>query len=281
MYTVVMAIRYGRFEQFSQALDHQRVTVDQRILEAGHSGRSSLPFSLEPTGILAAIAEAGRVLRKEPGRPLADQLITPSRKWRHDASQMILCRMINTSIAPDVHTTPALFSAGTKGMDTCNITERLLQVTVDLLRQPRDSQAVPIRPGCQVIHEGERATFLREALGERVCLALTEFSINGVWFPPGSLARVDVYGDTTIPVDGRQKIAMPEEGVHVVPLDQVERAAFIRLSAFALPPEQRSPFRTDTSAIAGWERHMPQIIAEPLETIAASIAQVTGLSTGT
>lgn len=265
-------MKHVRFNQFRDVLDRQGVTLESRVLEAGVAGHSSLPFTLEPTGMLAAIAEAGRVLRKEPGRQLADRTVALPRRPR-DTAQSVLGRIINTSIEPDVETRSAFLSTGAKGMDTCNLTERLLEVTVDLLRNPRVRDSQPDMPGCQVICRNGQPLFLREGLGERISLALADFSINGTNFPAGSLARIDLYDEPMVEIGGQLKPAMPTTEFEIVPTDRIGRIAFIRLSAFALPIGERSVFETNESAIEGWGPLMPRIMNEHIEGIAETVSE--------
>ena len=82
-------------DAFSAVCLEHEVAVVEEVLD---TSRSWTEEHGTPTGVLAAVKNAGRLLRKNPDRPLADSLINPDWGFNGNVSTQTLIQILNSSV---------------------------------------------------------------------------------------------------------------------------------------------------------------------------------------
>lgn len=209
-----------------------------------------IDYTYEPTALITAVSQAARMLRRSPGKPLANLQIADLSPFAHDAPATYLANIINSSLQPTTTAGASYTSSSRKHtIAACYKAEGFFGWTIEDLKA-FGSEAYPPRYGCDIVNDASgRPVFLRKSAGEAPSsLSLRPFSVNGVVYPAGSIAKVEIDQDHQQrdlqdyydePVDPY----VPAKSLRTIPGSDITWVGFKRLSAFALPPEERSIFR--------------------------------------
>lgn len=180
-----------------------------------------------PTRVLSAIRSAGMKLRFDPYQPVTETPVFLTDEQSHDISNRVLSSIINASHGLFNSGPHVPFSSGdphTRGI--CYNTETYF---VRSLRSLADN--------AEVVTDGEKPVILIKEVNERVGLTLCDITIDGIPYPPGSIADISM----KTPVE-KAHVAVGQE-VSTVPrsdIQDVDTLCFLRLSRFALPLSQQS-----------------------------------------
>lgn len=229
-------------EFHSLCLD-QDVELTPEFWEPVELGDYKTTATYTPTVMLGAIAHAGRLLRKEPGKPLADTPISDLTPFGSDFAASTLATIVNTSIEPaDNAHSRSYHHPDWIDIGTCPEAEVWFALTIDGLSHYNGRV---INYGGDIVREPTgQALFLRKSTNINSALALAPFVSNGVAYPAGSIAEVILNIDPHVKHNNKQ-IARPEAikyQVRPVEVEEVEHVIFKRLSAFALPVHEREVF---------------------------------------
>lgn len=236
--------------------------------QRGASGEDWLTAVPHPT--YAAVEEAGRLLRHNPADRLAREVV-PDETIRQIPPQDIAARSLvqiaNTSITRQRSAAISFASKGMCRYYVCDLTERFFASTFNFVATEEsflDNQVLGYtRDGYQIItDQSDQPVLLRKRRGQQTALSLTPLAINGVTYPLGSLVRYDLGRDFDRDPrrPGRYAPEPLQDGQQeVLPLSEISRISFLRLSAFALPPDRRHVFPLqpgDFAPLHEYERHM-------------------------
>lgn len=227
--------------EFMTVCEQQDVQLDEDCLEPVISRQPTTGKGHEPTPMFGVIAEAGRLLRKESDRSLASQPIRNLKPFNGDVAATTLANIINASIEP-VSPAEDIFSFDCRdrlNINACPYAELGFAATYKDMRRMTQ---IDIFGGCEIIlDKTDQPVFVRKAEGVASGLSLKPFVVNGIPYPAGSIARVEL--DTDYTDEDNHKVPVVCGGeIDVVSHEAITGVAFRRLSAFALPPGQRSAF---------------------------------------
>lgn len=198
----------------------------------------------EPQGILTAISEAGRVLRTKPGSELADRHLRPNRLTNADFGASVLISVINDSLSSESPNNHNLFSIdceNVRSIDVCEFAETSFAKTIQALKKPF---AIPGMLGSDIVlDEADNPLFIRKNLGVSSALSLQPFVVNGVRYPAGSLARLELLTDPYYDRTKQVHPSPPFDSINVVRASDITALSFQRLSAFSFPQGQRRDFK--------------------------------------
>jgi hypothetical protein len=254
---------FGRFQEICA---DQAVQLDGALLEAVEAGRPSKNMCAAPHPFLIAIAEAGMLLRKDPERPLTDRTLVLPEAYSRNVAAQALTRIINSSIVRTEVPAASFEAKRVQAIDTCVMAERNFANEFEDIRQLAHTG----RPAPRFVFDEEgRPLFMRKTLGENSALALRDFAVNGVHYPAGSLARIDL-DEAKQAVAYQNTVPEARTRYRTYTKDMVTGVAFMRLSAYAFPPAERGVMFPDTG--------MPRRGAEA-EAFRLPMEQITELST--
>lgn len=188
-----------------------------------------------PTNILEAISTASRLAQSQG--ELASGTIRKTNRIARDTPANTLVEILNGSVKrwDQEHTITIDQTASTNILDSCPHAEIYFLEAIEEL----DKTEVGSMPNLtqQIIHQNGKALIFRKKIDIPTGLALEPMVINGVIYPPGSILAVK---------SQKSGPAREKTGFKTLPLSEIERLTFLRLSAFALRPDERSKsFRYD------------------------------------
>jgi hypothetical protein len=227
------------FRGFHKECLRQDVELHDYVLDAGYRGRSSLSHTAEPNGLYAAVSEAGYCLRENAGLQLANKCLEPMRSEKNPVAGFLRA-IINASIAPVTAQGKelAFVCHGAQQLDTCFGADRLFVEVIEQMRNP----FVPVLgyragyTGYQILRSNEgQAVGVRKAIGAPSTLFFETAVINGVPYPPGSIMRLENAADDWS--NGYLRIRSDVQSS--LRVESTSSIGFMRLGAFAVPPEQR------------------------------------------
>jgi hypothetical protein len=222
------------FKRYKEICEAHETPLDQRFVNEVERGKS-LSYQHTPTPLLRATAYAGRLLREEPQTQLGTSLIDEA-PFRDNPTATILTRIINTSVArvdPDDELPNFENDGTTPSISGCGYAEEAFANTLVSLRR---RLPLPTK-GAQVFTEDGQPVLLRKRDNIPSALTLTDIIIDGVWYPRGSVTRVETARDYNR--RGKYGPRIPRMGIEELPTEDIERIAFVRLSALALPRVER------------------------------------------
>jgi hypothetical protein len=229
------------FQNFEAMCNYGGVMLHGRILKAA----SYIPdnhASILPTPVYAAVARAGSMLREDPDITLADRPITRSmqRGFEHDVASRALTNIINASIEPvPAKSWDTSFTcSGLPLVHRCSYAEKSFAAVFQQMLDPEAQEIDGYKPfGSQLlVGENDRIIAIRKVLGARTCLTLQGVTINSIPYPPGSLMRVNLRREH----DGTRYRTFNNRRITTAPIESVSHLNFLRLSAFAVRPSERS-----------------------------------------
>jgi len=200
-----------------------------------------------PTNILEAIAVASELVQSK--RELANGTIRKTPRIVRDTPANTLVDILNDSVERWDRADQITIDdrATANDYDSCPHAEIYFLEALEELEQTEPGE----RPNLtqQIIHQDGKALIFRKKTDISSGLALEPIKINGISYPPGSILAVKSqirYSPTK------------ERRFRVIPFSEVEKLTFVRLSAFALrPDERRKSFTFDTEYFNddpyGWE----------------------------
>jgi hypothetical protein len=237
----------------------QGVRLDPRIDRALATGRSQAFQSYEPCSVLAAISEAGRVLRTNPKKRLATGIIDQPRDLQPVKGLEVLFGVLNASVnrvAPEPGIPSFTHGPSRRKIDSCLFAEKSFIALSKALERSLDGGYVD--RGGQIIEDDGAPVMLRKAHGVKSALTLTPININGVVYPEGSIVLPRVLGS-----DGKP-LTPSKTRVDVVPIENVKEVFFGRVSAYGLPVDERVDyFQVDPRSASDWERKLIASLTMP------------------
>jgi hypothetical protein len=196
----------------------------------------------QPNEWCGAVAVAGTRLREENFRvepiTLANNVIPETLISDNPTiAEKTLRTIVNASIdrvpLTDTNYSHSFYSYDPNRTHTCRDSEARFQDTFDAMLHPEHQLEDPNGAGTiswSIIAEDGEAFAIRKTLGESLTLLLKEAIINGIPYPPGSLCNMSTLNRTR---------KNPAEKV-LISTEQIAFAGFLRLSAYAWSPRQRS-----------------------------------------
>lgn len=291
-----MRTHFWEFQDLEARVLTAATGLHPALKRAGSSGESvpnrglSGSVIFEPTPIYAAINQAGKILREDPEIELSEQPleIPPEEINPDDVAIKTLLQIVNASRQKQALGVPegrSFTAPATIAAHACVEAETYFAGVVVQMEDPkkvftRDQDNVPY--GFQIVTDqhSNHPIGIRKGVSWPTLLTFETIAINGIPYPPGSIMRADM------PYE-RRAISYRSESDFIsqqaMPIQSIERLAFMRLSAFALEPEFREP--TFSEAIAPTEAYninnyglaeiAPPIIREwsisQIQALAASI----------
>jgi hypothetical protein len=204
-----------------------------------------------PNAWYGAIAAAGNILRLDPSTELVDQTIPEELIEQPTIAQSTLIGILNSSrkrVTGEDPGTTFECEAGAPGHYFCIATESHFARTFETIDDPEAVAIDPSSaPGWTIVTSNAEVVGVQEKIGpqHRIgphrLLAMTDYVVNGIPYPKGSIYRI-----------GLPKRAQPQIGNArlAIPSGMIRPIAFLRLSAFAIPPSDR---KREFPAIAGLE----------------------------
>lgn len=203
-----------------------------------HAKPSIADTCFQPTAWFGAIAVCSELLRADPAVKLASGPI-PNRSFGDQPThlQQALAGIINDSLShgerkPGPHPAATLQLGSCDRADSCGLAETHFRDTVFAMnrehRDPWISNDGPRGWDIIVSATGE-AVGLQKREGERSTLSVVPLSLNGITYPAGAIFRTNVHD-----------LDQPEFWQNsLIATRQLTAAAFLRLSLFALPYQER------------------------------------------
>lgn len=226
---------------FNQICAAQNVEL-RPLLMAADDMRFHGKFSKGPNqSLLQTIVRAGILLREEPGVPLtATNTLLELDAFGDSVPLLALATMCNDSLQPvQSEIIPVLPGPTLEVKGVCGHAE---ECWIDTIEERRGALTdTPLAEN--FTHDGEIDGLLivsRKFAHEQTALSFTEVAINGIRYCEGSLFNLGAVGDEP----GKRQwnnIEMPN-GFSQRGIGEVACATFLRLSAFALPLEQRAEY---------------------------------------
>lgn len=254
------------YRGFARECRRQGVVVETAIQWAAADKRTGDAYVYTRTSLLAAVAEAGRLLRKNPEVELANNSLELKRLITDDIAALTLAKILNDSQrrVPSDGMRTAIHCTRAPWVASCDAAESgFVNVFLTLCNERR------LGAGSQIfINDNGEAVFIRKG-GITSALSLQEITINGVRYPAGSLLSLESLPDYRFENGNycsQPRARVPNMGVEAVPVELVASAAFMRLSAFAYPPQQRDSINKVLSRFAPAAEK--EILASPLSTLA-------------
>lgn len=198
-----------------------------------------------PDDWFEAVARAGRLLRADPALELTDTTVGTEifNCAANDLTveQVVLHGILNASKYRMGNASPgrSFRCANRKSLPGCSDAEGYFgQVVTAMADTSRlsDREGNVAQHGWSLVLDGREPIAIKkvaEAYGKPSALSLVELTVDGVPYPAGSLLRVDTRED------------LRHEQLFI-PGDTVVSAGFLRLSAFALPPDERPEVFSET-----------------------------------
>lgn len=224
----------------------QGVVVDRRI-ERLKEEDFGLDFCYAPNLVLKGIAFAGQILRKDPDTALVDKPIELTKKVPRGSLGHLFLDILNGSIEPVNDVSRVSFvCAGALSAEACAYAETGFANAIKGLRnyvQDRDTPSGFLR-SIVYVDENNSPTILQKYDGAKTGLTLAPIVINGIPYPPGSIARVettaDYYRDAA---ESSAHISWQDRiGPEVAPTVAISKIGFKRVSAYGLPVGERGVF---------------------------------------
>lgn len=213
--------------EFRNACTQQGVSINPNIVQAAENGTPSTFYPCHtPEALFAAIAEAGRTLRKDPDAQLAKKKLEGD--FSDDVRAATLQQMINDSITrPDVDGIPNFKSDGIGPLSVC------ARADADFTRILSDFPDIPDIP-TRIITDDEGQPLLVQKFHNQIpsVLSLGEVVVDHVRYPAGSLFSMEIRDDDAN-VRDRDR---PQ--LSVANMDDVEKLGFLRLSMLAVDPSR-------------------------------------------
>jgi hypothetical protein len=232
------------FEEFAQKCAAQNVVINPLL---GQRGDDHKFFRGEfakgpPHPLLQGIVRAGILLRKDPGlrlTPTTDRLLDLE-AFGSDVPMLTLATMCNDSLQPAVsENTPLLPGPMLAVKGVCEHAE---ECWIDVLEERRlKASKYPMAELYTANGQLDgRPILARKAQHEQTSLTFTEVTIGGIRYPEGGIFNMAAVRDGPDTQEWSM-VAMPK-GYSVRAVGDVACATFLRLSAYALPPDQRAEY---------------------------------------
>ena len=196
------------------------------------------------TPIMYGIAAAGIELGDRPNRPLADGLIEVA-DLIEDTPSMVLAGLVNASQSPK-NQGPAGYALRRKtetNYGVCDGVEQAWNKTFDVLATGDGEPLV------QIFTENGEPIVLRKGRGSYATgLTLADVALGkrGIVYPAGSVVQMNVRGQEKLP--GTEKLRVSTDAPEVLHASSIQGMSFSRLSAYAVPIEQRAYHFAGTKA---------------------------------
>lgn len=178
----------------------------------------------------------GESLRKHPVAQANKPI--DAKVWQGDTLALALTDIVNATVEPVDDPKVASFKCGgAKTIGACYYGEINFAETIDGIRQLNQCSGHEYTgAGCDIFTRNGTPLFLRKNKGEPSGLSLEPFAINGIPFPQGSIVRIDTedewrHGQYPTPA---------AETIRKIDVRDIAKIAFVRLSIWSFPPEDRN-----------------------------------------
>lgn len=207
-----------------------------------------------PSSILAGIAQAAYLLRNRPNVELVNTEITLQDAQSASVELLTFANILNASRGLQTAPLPAytLSDSSPAYIDNCFNAEPMFGRILALIDEdPLSNTYNNVASAYQIICDGMQPVFLRKGCGKPSALSLVPIALNGIPYPPGSLWRVDLRWDKSVRSGNSFAYNLNYTGYknELIPFTSVTHASFMRLSAFALPCQEREPFAVHFSKL--------------------------------
>ncbi len=238
-----------KYDRYAPDLDHlllgslyaQGIKIDPEVKAAVHNNKSSVYYSVEPSGCASGLVEIGQVGHGS-GRTIVDGIFEPPEALLEDPAAAALSRALVESASGKNHI-DAVYTAPDSARQlftaTCSEAEqRFGQVIASSLI---DNGGRRVDYGCRVIvDESDTPILLQKILGEPSALSLAPIRAGSITYPAGYLMAVkliddDIDEETSIP----EPVDFPHHDVEVVGSGDIELLSPLRLSSFGYQPATR------------------------------------------
>jgi hypothetical protein len=264
------------FERFEEICRQQDAEIRTTIRVMACMGRQAFENIHTPTGMFAAIAEAGLMLNQaEPDLDLCNKVIDGADIGPDDIGAQTLLAILNASRRGTDQDSPS--EAGSQrarfphtlkeAVFACGEAEPFFYRTVaDIMH------ADPSAPRNRVFHAHGNPVLLEKSLkstlsrGQNTAMSLMPIEIASIPYPAGSYFNL-AQSPRSRRAHGTARIGQTE----VVPAAAVDKIGFLRVGACALAPEEREEFSRDSFEVplSGAAREVSQL---PLDVVSAELA---------
>lgn len=225
------------YKQFTRCCLEAGVGLDPRL--AVDFPMSGVESCASPDGWYGAIAMAGKLLRESSDTPLVTRLVHADIVPGNSTKHRVLCCILNSTIVPDLSHDFTQLPAGAGNVLACAKAESLFSDTIEAMQAPRkvfrDDDGMII--SWLILASGGEPFGITKFNGEISTLSLKPVTVAGISYPEGSILKVD-----TPRIRVKKAMFADESMKECVDVSQVRAASFVRLSAFAVPVNERHDF---------------------------------------
>lgn len=155
--------------------------------------------------------------------------------WGTEFLPNVLGRMINGRLVQLDEGIVKFPVSGDKTIQTCSDAElAFTRAFTNIFRQRGEREMLFDQAGCEIFEKDGTPLFMRKGILLPSALSLQEIAIDGISYPAGSIFRIDTHKDVK-----RVYPFVDRDTLKIVPTTKIAKIAFMRLSMFALPPEER------------------------------------------
>jgi hypothetical protein len=220
-----------RYHHFKQVCADAGVTL-RPDLAAAAEGQRQL-FAGYAIGyyamMLVANAYAAKLIREDNTLRLSDNPI-PVDRLQGDVPSVALARTLNTARTPFFARASATYRLSNRPMQACPYAEDYFDATI--MHRGQDSYGMQI-----FVNSAGTPQFVRKGFNRPLAMALYDIDVAGIDFMAGTLFNLDVAGDRYLGLEHEPSV--PRNEVTVRSTESILSASPLRLSAYALPLEQR------------------------------------------
>jgi hypothetical protein len=220
-----------RFEHFKQVCAEAGITIRPDIADAGDGKRRIFGgYSIGYYGaLLVANAYVAKVTREDNGRDMTDGQI-PEEHLEGDVASIALARTLNSALVPEKQRAQT-YPLSDRPIQACPNFEDYIDMTIKREGQNTWGFQVFISPDGTPL-------FLRKGYNRPLALSLLPTDADGIEFMPGTVFNIEAEGDryTGLPYEA----SVPRNEVTALPASSINSLSPLRLSAFALPMDQRA-----------------------------------------
>jgi hypothetical protein len=228
--------------------------------------------SRHPNAWFAAVTAAGKILQKNPDTKFVDrQLPVTVLGFKPDIAQLSLLEIFNASLdRVTYHGAVEFNNVVAERNEDCLYAETLLSDTFAAMSDP-NKLATDFRSrkiGWRILTSNDLAVGVTKTVNyAHTTLMLEPVVDHGIPFPAGSLFSLELPG-LKVPAAGERQVAS---------LNSTTNSAFQRITAFALPPDERTSIFSDLRLVGADEALLNWSIADIREIAqrALSFSQMT------
>lgn len=213
--------------EFIGVCKDRQIGLDNRVI------RRLYP-RLGDDNLLHSIEVVAKAMPKSPHsvaeRPLIDGTLEA------DFLASVLKNIINGRLVSPDKNVVNFPTSGDERLDTCgNADLGFTKVFTNIFRQMGEDEMHFEQAGCEIFEKGGVPLFIRKGIGHHAsAMCLQDVAVEDVPYPAGSIFRIDTEQDLR-----RKYPYVFRDNLSIISTDTIRKLAFMRLSLFAIAPEDR------------------------------------------